>query len=89
MTTPLETHPYMKLEFPLLPPPSGAVPFFRQAMPITDPQEHIGVPQAEVARSAYDHSNALPLGRFLGTDWTQQNQPLFLGANERIVFASS
>lgn len=89
MSTPLETHPYMKLEFPMLPPPAGPVPFHRQAMPIPDPlQQHMGLPQAEVARSAYDHSNSLPLGRFLGTDWTQQNQPLFLGANERIIFAS-
>lgn len=77
--------------FRLLPHPSqGRIPFHQQAFPIPDPlQKHAVVEQRNVVASAYNKSNTLPYGRFLGTDWTQHNQPHFLGANERIVWEDS
>jgi hypothetical protein len=47
------------------------------------------VEEHNVVTSAYNTSNTLPLNRFLGTDWSQQNQTKFLGANERIAFEGS
>jgi len=74
----------------MLPHPSRDIPFHLQGMPIPDPlQRHSTVPQRNVVNSAYNHANALPMGRFLGTSWVQTNQPHFLGANERIVFEDS
>lgn len=80
---------YIVRSFALLPNPSG-IPFHLQGMPIPDPlQKHATAVQQAVVDSAYSNSNKLPLGRFLGTVWPQQNQPKFLGANERVVFESS
>lgn len=71
----------------LLPYPSDSIPFHVQANPIPDPlQVHVGPPQRNVVNQEYDTPNNLVHGRFLGTDWTQPNQPKFLGANERIIF---
>jgi len=82
------THPYLIQGFTQLPlPGSGTIPFHRQAFPIPDPlQVHTSPPDRYVVNSAYNKKNALPLNRFLGTVWPQQNQPKFLGANERVVF---
>lgn len=80
---------YIVRSFALLPNPRG-IPFHLQGMPIPDPlQKHAMAIQRGVLDSAYNVSNTLPLGRFLGTVWPQQNQPKFLGANERVVFESS
>lgn len=80
---------YLVKSFRLLPHPSG-IPFHIQGQPIPDPlQKHAQAPQRAVMDSAYNTANNLPLGRFLGTVWPQQNQPKFLGANERVVFESS
>lgn len=77
---------YIVRDFRLLPHPSG-IPFHLQGMPIPDPlQKHAQAPQQAAMDSAYNVANTLPLGRFLGTVWPQQNQPKFLGANERVVF---
>lgn len=66
------------------------IPFHVQGMPIGDIfQVHTQIPQRDVMNSAYNTSNSLPKGRFLGTDWSQNNQPHFLGANERIVWEGS
>jgi hypothetical protein len=78
---------FFKHPFQLLANPGGRIPFHQQGIPIPDPlQQHFGWEQREVAKSAYNTSNRLPLGRFLGTDWTQKNQPEFLSGNERIAF---
>jgi hypothetical protein len=84
----MNTHPYLIQSFTQLPYPGhGTIPFHIQAQPIPDPlQTHMQAPQAEVAGSKFNQSNTLALGRFLGTVWPQQNQPRFLGANERVVF---
>jgi hypothetical protein len=80
---------YIVKAFALLPNPSG-IPFHLQGEPLPDGlQKHASFPQNKVVRSAYNQSNNLPLGRFLGTVWPQQNQPKFLGANERVVFEDS
>ncbi len=77
---------YIVRSFALLPNPRG-IPFHLQGMPIPDPlQKHAMAVQQGVMDSAYNTANTLPLGRFLGTVWPQQNQPKFLGANERVVF---
>jgi hypothetical protein len=82
------THPYINQSFTQLPHPgNGSIPFHVQPFPIPDPlQKHMGTAQRDVVDSAYNKSNSLALGRFLGTVWPQQNQPHFLGANERVVF---
>lgn len=81
---------YQKFPHKMLPNPRSAIPFHVQAYPIPDPlQVHPVTEQRRVIASAYNQSNRLPTGRFLGTDWTQNNQPHFLGANERIVFEDS
>jgi hypothetical protein len=80
---------YIVRSFALLPNPRG-IPFHLQGMPIPDPlQKHATAVQQGVVDSDYSKSNTLPLGRFLGTVWPQQNQPKFLGANERVVFEST
>lgn len=80
---------YIVRSFALLPNPRG-IPFHLQGMPIPDPlQKHATAVQQVVVDSDYSKSNTLPLGRFLGTVWPQQNQPKFLGANERVVFEST
>ena len=67
--------------------PGGGIPFGRQGYPIPDPlQKHMSQEQWEVVSKTYAAANRLPLGRFLGTNWHQDNQPQFLGANERINF---
>ncbi len=77
---------YIVRSFALLPNPRG-IPFHLQGMPIPDPlQKHATAIQQDVVDSAYNTANTLPLGRFLGTVWPQQNQPKFLGVNERVVF---
>lgn len=77
---------YTKFPFRMIPNPSN-LPFHIQAMPIEDPlQVHTQTQQRNVMKSSYNTSNTLPHGRFLGTDWSQNNQPHFLGANERIVW---
>jgi hypothetical protein len=69
-----------------LPRPAG-IPFHLQGQPLPDGlQKHAMAAQQITVDSAYNHPNMLPLGRFLGTVWPQQNQPKFLGANERIAF---
>lgn len=77
--------------YQMLPIPGGTgIPFHTQAHPIADPyQKHFSLPQRNVVNAAYNQPNTLPLGRFLGTVWVQENQPRFLGANERVVFESS
>jgi hypothetical protein len=81
---------FFKHPFQLLKNPGGGIPFHRQAFPIPDPlQKHFTVEEHNVVTSAYNTSNTLPLNRFLGTDWSQQNQTKFLGANERIAFEGS
>lgn len=86
----LTTHSYLRESFKMLPHPSTSIPFHMQGMPIPDPlQKHIEVEQRSVVNSAYNRSNNLVLGRFLGTVWPQQNQPHFLGVNERVVFEDS
>lgn len=83
------TNEYIVRSFRLLPHPSG-IPFHLQGMPIPDPlQKHATAVQQAVVDSSYNVSNDLSLGRFLGTVWPQQNQPKFLGANERVVFEST
>lgn len=78
---------YLVRQYNLLPNPSG-IPFHIQGQPIPDPlQKHTEAPQGQTVRSAYNTANDLaPSGRFMGTVWPQQNQPRFLGANERVVF---
>lgn len=81
---------FFKEPFRMLKNPGGGIPFGLQGYPIPDPlQKHFTVEQREVVTKAYNASNRLPLGRFLGTQWSQPNQPQFLGANERIVFEPS
>jgi hypothetical protein len=76
-------HPLRMLPHPAL----GIFPFHTQAYPIPDPlQVHTGSQQRAVVTSPYGTPNNLPMGRFLGTSWVQNNQPQFLGANERIIF---
>lgn len=71
-------------------PGKGIIPFHLQGMPVPDPlQKHTTAPQRDVVQSPYNHSNVLALGRFVGTHVTQENQPHFLGANERVVFEDS
>lgn len=80
---------FTKFPFKMLPNPSG-LPFHTQAFPVVDPlQKHAETEQRNVAVSSYNKSNTLARGRFLGTDWSQNNQPHFLGANERIVWEDS
>lgn len=87
----MNNHHYMIEPFQVLPKPGrGYIPFHLQGFPIPDPlQRHFSYAQDKVVSSAYNQSNQLAYGRFLGTDWTQKNQPHFLGANERIVFEDS
>lgn len=81
---------YTKFPHKMLPNPSSSIPFHVQAYPIPDPlQFHPVSEQRRVIESSYSNSNRLPTGRFLGTDWSQHNQPHFLGANERIVWEDS
>lgn len=81
---------YSKFPHKMLPNPVGFIPFHTQAYPIADPlQVHPVTEQRRVIASSYNTSNRLPVGRFLGTDWSQHNQPHFLGANERIVWEDS
>lgn len=81
---------YSKFPYKMLPNPRSVIPFHVQAYPIADPlQVHPVIEQRNVISSSYNTSNLLPLGRFLGTDWSQPNQPHFLGANERIVWEDS
>lgn len=78
---------YEQLSFTTLPDPRSYIPFHVQAFPLPDPlQTHATAPERDVVTHPYHTTNALPRGRFLGTVWTQQNQPQFLGANEAIVF---
>lgn len=78
---------YFKHPFQLLKRPASNIPFHLQAFPIPDPQQQrFGLEQWYVAKNSYNTPNHLPLGRFLGTDWSQPNQPQFLGGNERIAF---
>jgi len=85
-----DTRFYTKSAVRLLRHPSSAIPFHTQGMPIPDIfQKHTQTEQRDVMNSAYNKSNSLASGRFLGTDWTQNNQPHFLGANERIVWEGS
>lgn len=87
----LTVHNYFKRSFAMLPyPGNGKIPFHLQGMPIQDPlQKHTETPQRDVVQNSYNHSNGLVYGRFLGTHWPQENQPHFLGANERVVFEDS
>jgi hypothetical protein len=74
-------HPFQMLRHPT------GIPFHQQAYPIPDPlQRHTTTDQRDVISSNYATANSLALGRFLGTDWRQTNQPMFLGANDRIAF---
>jgi len=71
-------------------PGKGIIPFHLQGMPIPDPlQKHMETEQRNVVNESYNKSNTLVYGRFLGTHWKQENQPHFLGANERVVFEDS
>lgn len=80
---------YTKFPFRMLPNPSS-LPFHTQAQPIGDfMQVHTETEQRKVVANSYNTSNSLPRGRFLGTEWSQNNQPHFLGANERIVWEDS
>lgn len=86
MTSPIVSDKYIVKSFALLPNPSG-IPFHLQGQPIPDPlQRHTAAPERNVFSHAYNTSNNLVMGRFLGTVWPQQNQPKFLGANERVAF---
>lgn len=87
----LTIHNYVKKSFAMLPHPGqGVIPFHLQGMPIPDPlQKHTETPQRNVVQNPYSKSNDLVSGRFLGTHWPQENQPHFLGANERVVFEDS
>jgi len=68
-------------------PNASGIPFHIQAFPLPDPlQRHATVPERAAVARPYHTANDLPKGRFLGTDWNQQNQPLFLSANELITF---
>jgi hypothetical protein len=74
----------------MLPHTRGTIPFHMQASPIRDPlQKHFTGEQAAVVSGGYNKSNDLSTSRFLGTVWPQQNEPKFLGANERVVFQDS
>lgn len=74
----------------LLPYPMSTVPFHRQAFPLPDPlQRHFTYEQKQVISGGYNKANSLPTERFLGTKWSQTNEPKYLGANERIVFEDS
>lgn len=78
--------PYRLLQHPAL----SRIPFHTQAFSIPDPlQVHTPVEARLTFARAYNKKNKLPLDRFLGTLWSQDNQPHFLGANERIVFEDS
>jgi len=80
---------YLRSSFTMLRDPafSSTIPFHRQAFPIPDPQQqHIVARERQVVNSTYNTPNDLPKDRFLGTFWSQHNQPHFLGANERIAF---
>lgn len=73
---------YTRYPLSLLP-----IPFHTQGLPVPDPlQQHFSLAQENVVTNIYSQPNRLPLGRFLGTVWPQQNEPKFLGANERVVF---
>lgn len=77
---------YLVRHAALLPPPMG-IPFHLQGQPLPDGlQRHASSPEQAAVNASYATANRLPLGRFLGTVWPQQNQPKFLGANERIAF---
>ena len=81
---------YMPEPTRLLAHPDGPIPFHQQGLPIPDPlQVHTSVESRLAFARPYNKANSLPLGRFLGTLWRQDNQPHFLSANERIVFEDS
>lgn len=86
MVLPIVSDNYIVKSFAFLPTPAG-IPFHLQGQPIPDPlQRHTAAPERSVFTHDYKTSNELVLGRFLGTVWPQQNQPKFLGANERVAF---
>ena len=71
---------YEELAFTPLDDPRGLIPFHVQAFPLQDPlQSHASVPERTAVTKSYHSPNNLPKGRFLGTDWNQNNQPQFLG----------
>lgn len=78
---------FEELAFTALADPRGFIPFHVQGFPLQDPlQQHATVPERVAVSKSYHTPNDLPKGRFLGTDWNQNNQPQFLGINELIVF---
>jgi hypothetical protein len=84
------TNFYRFQSFPMLGQTKSFLPFRTQAYPIKDPlQKHFSFPQQAVVSGGYQRANDLSTQRFLGTVWQQQNEPKFLGANERVVFEDS
>jgi hypothetical protein len=78
----MDTKYYMRRPLSLLP-----IPYHQQGIPIPDPlQKHFSVTEENVVSNIYSKPNDLATGRFLGTVWPQQNEPKYLGANERVVF---